>query len=81
MKNDTVTISLGDTVIAESASKIDPTQKPKTMDFTSTKGEDKGKTSLAIYEFDGDTLKICFADEGRKSGPKSSAARKAVATS
>ena len=48
------------------------------MDSTSTKGEDKGKTSLAIYEFDGDTLKIRFAGRGQRkeSWSKELAARK-----
>ena len=36
--------------------KIDPTAKPKTMDF-----KPGGGTMLGIYEIDGDTLKICWA--------------------
>jgi uncharacterized protein (TIGR03067 family) len=46
--------------------KIDPTQKPKTSDSTLTKGADKGKTILGIYELDGDTFKACWADPGRE---------------
>jgi uncharacterized protein (TIGR03067 family) len=38
--------------------KIDPTKTPKTMDFTAQSGPEKGKTTLQIYQLDGDTLKI-----------------------
>jgi len=43
---------------------IDPTKKPKHIDFTFTDGTGrgeklKGKTALNIYQLDGDTLKIC----------------------
>lgn len=42
---------------------IDPTAKPKTIDL---KGFPvPGKTFQAIYELDGDTLKICIGESGR----------------
>jgi uncharacterized protein (TIGR03067 family) len=46
--------------------KLDPTRRPKTMDMTIHEGPDKhrGKTSLGIYEFDGDHLIWCPADPG-----------------
>src|SRR5262249_10550977 len=37
-------------VVVEATTKIDPTKKPKTIDFTFTEGELQGKTSLGIYE-------------------------------
>lgn len=40
--------------------KIDPTQKPKTIDLVFESGPEKGNTSLGIYELDGDTWKICL---------------------
>ena len=43
---------------------IDPTKKPKTIDYLITDSEDKGKTELAIYELDGDTFKDCLAEIG-----------------
>lgn len=46
--------------------KIDPTKKPKTMDMMPTDGRYKDKTLLAIYEFDGDTMKVCFAEPGKE---------------
>ena len=43
---------------------IDPTKKPKTIDYKMTEGPTKGKTHLGIYELDGDTVKFCFAAHG-----------------
>jgi uncharacterized protein (TIGR03067 family) len=47
------------------AFKIDPSKKPKVMDLMPEDGQYKGKTLLGIYELDGDTLKICFAEPGK----------------
>jgi uncharacterized protein (TIGR03067 family) len=44
--------------------RIDPTQKPKTIDYKITDGDDMGKTQLAIYEIQGDTFKDCLAPLG-----------------
>ena len=38
--------------------KLDPTAAPKTIDID----EGKGRTSLGIYDLDGDTLRICLAE-------------------
>lgn len=45
----------------KSTYKLDPTQKPKTLDIVMIDGPDKGKTLLGIYEIMGDDLKICLA--------------------
>jgi len=45
--------------------KVDPNAKPATMDIVGTDGPNKGKTFPAIYELSGDTLKICYALEGK----------------
>jgi uncharacterized protein (TIGR03067 family) len=45
----------------EATLKLDPTAKPRALDLTFTSGDLKGKTNQAIYEIDGDTLKVCFA--------------------
>ena len=47
---------------------VDPSQKPKSMDFTLEKDKTK-RTTGAIYELQGDTLKICYF-EGGKGRPK-----------
>lgn len=45
--------------------KLNPKAKPKEMDVTGTDGPNKGKTFLAIYERDGDTLRICYDLSGK----------------
>ena len=39
---------------------IDSSSKPKAMTITGTDGPNKGKTFPAIYELEGDTLRICY---------------------
>lgn len=40
--------------------KLDLDKKPKAMDIMGGEGPNKGKTFLAIYELNGDTLRICY---------------------
>ncbi len=49
--------------------KLDPSTKPKSLDLIATDGPNKGKQLLAIYELDGDTLKVCYDLTG-KNRPK-----------
>lgn len=44
---------------------MDGAKNPKTIDMIFTEGPEKGKTSLGIYELDGDNLKICLGLVGR----------------
>jgi uncharacterized protein (TIGR03067 family) len=62
------TVYVGDKVSTEAKFTIDPTKKPKTIDMTGTMGGDKGKKYLAIYDLDGDDLKLCIGDT--KTRPK-----------
>ena len=50
----------GDRQEKEAEFTLDATKKPKAIEI---KAPD-GKTHQGIYEFDGDTLKICFVEEG-----------------
>jgi uncharacterized protein (TIGR03067 family) len=45
---------------------VDPTHKPRAMDLLIAEGPERhrGKTALAIYEFDGDHLIWCPAEPG-----------------
>jgi uncharacterized protein (TIGR03067 family) len=45
---------------------FDDSKKPKTMDVTGTDGPNKGKTFPAIYELEGDTLRICYDLTGKE---------------
>ena len=51
--------------IGKGTNSFDPTWKPKTIDFTQTEGEEKGKTYLGIYELGENTRKLCFAPPGK----------------
>src|SRR5262249_22345279 len=45
--------------------KLGPAAKPRAMDVTGTEGPNKGKTFLAIYELEADTLKVCYDLSGK----------------
>jgi uncharacterized protein (TIGR03067 family) len=53
----------------EGTFKLDPTQKPKTIDLILQDGPEKGKTIRGIYSLEGDTLKLCFNDQGDQDRP------------
>ncbi len=64
MKGDQYTVTVG-TNPDRGTCKLDPSAKPKALDITGTDGPNKGKTILAIYERDGDTLRICYDLSGK----------------
>jgi uncharacterized protein (TIGR03067 family) len=45
---------------------LDDTTKPKSITVTGTDGPNRGKTFPAIYELNGDTLRICYDLSGAK---------------
>jgi uncharacterized protein (TIGR03067 family) len=49
----------------EASFKLDPSKKPAHIDLTPTKKDDK-RTVQGIYEFDGDTLKLCWNKHGTR---------------
>src|SRR5262249_40196549 len=55
-----------DEVIQAGRQRLDPSRSPKAIDVTVTEGLNKGAVMLGIYEIDGDTLKVCFDEEGEK---------------
>jgi uncharacterized protein (TIGR03067 family) len=67
VKGDTYKVTVGKQV-DEGTVKLNPSAKPKEMDITSTEGANKGKTFKAIYELDGDSMKVCY-DLGGKDRP------------
>jgi uncharacterized protein (TIGR03067 family) len=64
VKDGTYTVTVGKETDRGTV-KLNPSAKPKAMDITGTDGPNKGKTYLAIYERDGDTLRVCYDLSGK----------------
>jgi uncharacterized protein (TIGR03067 family) len=60
-KDDETTVTVGGQLILKAKFTVDPTQKPKTIDYEVTDGPTKGRKHLGIYEVSDDSLKFCFA--------------------
>jgi uncharacterized protein (TIGR03067 family) len=52
--------------ICKGTSTIDPTRKPKTIDFTITEGQGQGNQHVGIYELGQKTRKLCFVGPGKE---------------
>ena len=63
-KGDELTVMMGDELFFKAKVTIDPSKKPKTIDYEMKEGANAGKTQLGIYEFEGDKFKSCFAAPG-----------------
>ena len=63
---DKYSVKRGDKVEEAATLKLDPSESPKAFDVAVTGGPNKGAVMLGIYEFDGDTLKVCFVPKGKK---------------
>ena len=61
---DKYTVKVGD-VADRGSLKFDPSMKPKALDIVGTEGPNKGKTLLAIYEINGDTMRVCYDLTGK----------------
>jgi uncharacterized protein (TIGR03067 family) len=64
LRDDKYTVTVGEQV-DQGTAKRKPSAKPKELDITGTDGPNKGKTILAIYERDGDTLRVCYDLSGK----------------
>jgi uncharacterized protein (TIGR03067 family) len=67
--NGKYTVKEGDEV-DEGTYTVDATKSPKTITIVGTKGPNKGKTILGIYEVEKGTLKVCY-DMSGKAHPES----------
>ena len=65
VKGDAYTVTVGEAT-DKGTVKLDAAAKPKAIDIVGTDGPNKGKTILAIYKRDGDTLKVCYDLSGKK---------------
>src|SRR5258706_4659115 len=63
-KGDETTTTMNGQIYLKAKITIDPSKKPKTIDYQMLEGFTKGKTQLGIYEVEGDTFKACFAKPG-----------------
>jgi len=75
VKGDETNVTIAGDVWMKAKFTIDPTKKPKTIDYDVSDGPAKGKILLGIYELDGDTIKFCYASPG-KDRPKDFATEK-----
>jgi uncharacterized protein (TIGR03067 family) len=66
LKGNEVTVVVGGQVYLKAQIALDPTKKPRAIDYTLTEGENKGEKIQGIYELDGDTLKFCSASPGKE---------------
>jgi uncharacterized protein (TIGR03067 family) len=65
VKGNEVTAMIGGQILFKSTITVDPSKKPKTIDFEMTEGPTKGKVQYGIYELDGDTFRSCFSAPGK----------------
>ncbi|MEJ0089539.1 MAG: TIGR03067 domain-containing protein [Limisphaerales bacterium] len=61
---DEATVWMAGQIYLQAKIAVDPSKKPKTIDYQMTRGFTKGKTQLGIYELDGDMFKSCFGKPG-----------------
>jgi uncharacterized protein (TIGR03067 family) len=63
-QGDDLTATVGGNLVMKAKITIDPTKKPKTIDYQVFDGPTKGQKHLGIYELDGDTMRSCFGAPG-----------------
>ena len=63
-KGDETTTTSAGRLYFKSKITIDPSKKPKTIDYQMTEGFTKGQKQLGIYEVEGDTFRSCFGKPG-----------------
>ena len=63
-RGDEATTTMAGQIYIKAKITIDPSKKPKTIDYQMTGGFTKGQKQLGIYEVDGDSFKACFGKPG-----------------
>ena len=69
-KGDAILISEGGKAEEKFAFSLAPTKTPKELDLTIQVGPNKGKVDRAIYQIDGDTLRICIQSDREAARPR-----------
>lgn len=62
-------VEVDGTVVAEGTTVLNPTAKPKTLDYTVTRGDERGSIFLGIYELHGETFRHCGVTKGHGERP------------
>jgi uncharacterized protein (TIGR03067 family) len=65
-KGDETTVLINGAVFLSARMLVDPSKKPKTIDYLLTTGINRGKTQLGIYELNGDRLTLCFGKPNKE---------------
>src|SRR5258708_20508037 len=60
-KGDETTVTMGDQLFLKAKFTLDPSKKPKTIDYSVTGGAYAGTRQLGIYELEDDTRHFCFS--------------------
>jgi len=63
-RGEETTVMVGGQLIMKAKFALDPAKKPKAIDYDVLEGPTKGMKHLGIYEFEGETVKFCFAAPG-----------------
>src|SRR4026207_2120477 len=58
------TVHIGGALFMKANFSVDPSKKPKTIDYDITGGATAGKKQLGIYDIAGDTVRFCFGEPG-----------------
>ncbi|MFL5244599.1 MAG: TIGR03067 domain-containing protein [Gemmataceae bacterium] len=66
IEGDKITVNNDGKEVEKDSFTLDPSKKPKAIDFVTLSDNDKDKKRLGIYELDGDNLKICIDEKGEK---------------
>jgi uncharacterized protein (TIGR03067 family) len=57
-------VFFGEQQVTQGTLKLDPTAKPKTIDAVADDGPTKGEAMPGIYELEGDSMRVVFAQPG-----------------
>jgi len=60
------TVSFGGKTFMQALTRVDANQSPVAVDYLLTEGASQGKIQAGIMEWDGDLLRVCFAEPGGK---------------
>lgn len=65
LKGNEMTVTVAGQVQVHVSISVNPNTNPKSLDYVQLDGPDKGRAMLGIYEFNGDTLRTCYAPAGK----------------